>query len=92
MLYDVPVTNDPYTAAVVNTSTIGAECGLLSNTSVGYWNDPQQSYFVNVSGLGEVALNVLGMSVLPCFILALSMNIRPKSGVFYFLGSCFGWC
>ena len=67
MLYDVPVTNDPYTGAVVNTSTIGAECGLLSNTSVGYWDGLHVAYFVNVSGLGEVALPVAGIYVLPCF-------------------------
>ena len=68
MLYDVPVTNVPYTGAVVNTSTISAECGLLSNTSVGYWIDQQSFYLVNVSGLGEVALEVAGIYVFSLFL------------------------
>ena len=59
ILYDVPTTDYAYTGAVVNTTTINASCGLLSNTSVGYWSS--QAYFVNISGLGEVELRVLGM-------------------------------
>ncbi|KAF8557205.1 hypothetical protein OG21DRAFT_379494 [Imleria badia] len=58
MLYDVPDTDYAFTGAVVNTTTISAECGLLSNTSVGYWYSG--TYFVNISGLGEVGLPVLG--------------------------------
>ena len=56
MLYDVPITDHPYTGAVVNMSTISAECGLLSNTSVGNWNNTIGIYSVNVSGLGELAM------------------------------------
>jgi hypothetical protein len=63
MLYDVP-TSDAYTGAFVNTTAISAECGLLSNTSVGGWNNSLDAYFVDVGGLGEVALSVLGMDLL----------------------------
>ena len=55
MLYDVPTSDDAYTGAVVNTTTINADCGLLSNASVGYWNN-SLGYIVNITGLGEVAL------------------------------------
>ena len=62
ILYDVPTTDYAYNGAVVNTTTINANCGLLSNTSVGYWSP--QSYFVDISGLGEVGLFVLGMDTI----------------------------
>ncbi|KAF8436211.1 hypothetical protein L210DRAFT_719085 [Boletus edulis BED1] len=39
MLYDVPRSNLAYTGAVVNTTTISADCGLLSNSSAGMWNE-----------------------------------------------------
>ena len=79
MLYDVPITNDAYTGAVVNTTTVSAECGLLSNTSVGYFNqseDLQQVYFVNVSGIGEVALPLKGI----CFSMFLSLYLACTLG------------
>lgn len=64
-LYDVPSSDYTYTGAVVNATTISAECGLLSNLSVGtlypYTNISEQFYEVNVSGLGEVALPLSGM-------------------------------
>ena len=60
VLYDVPSSEYAYTGAVVNTTTITAECGLLSNLSVGTWNSTQQVYNVEINGLGEVDLLVAG--------------------------------
>ncbi|KAF8557199.1 hypothetical protein OG21DRAFT_379205 [Imleria badia] len=66
MLYDVPTTDHAYTGAVVNTTTITADCGLLSNTSVGYWS--LETYFVNITGLGEVGLGEIGGPNMVSFI------------------------
>ncbi|KAF8554068.1 hypothetical protein OG21DRAFT_1138308 [Imleria badia] len=60
-LYDVPSPDYTYTGAVVNATTISAECGLLSNHSVGTWDPVSGFYDVNISGLGEVALPVSGL-------------------------------
>ena len=60
-LYDVPSPDYTYTGAVVNATTISAECGLLSNLSVGTWNATEKMYFVDVNGLGEVAISMQGM-------------------------------
>ena len=68
MLYDVPITNDAYMGAVVNATTISAECGLLSNTSVGYWDYTLETYNVNVSGLGAVAMRIQGIYDFSCFL------------------------
>ena len=59
-LFDVPSSDHAYTGAVVNATTISAECGLLSNLSVATWNSSMQTYSVNVNGLGEVGLSVEG--------------------------------
>ena len=60
-LYDVPSSDFTYTGAVVNATTISAECGLLSNLSVGgAWDSGFQIYNVNVTGLGGVGLDVSG--------------------------------
>ena len=60
-LYDVPSPDYTYTGAVVNATTISAQCGLLSNLSVGTWNSTEELYYVDVNGLGNVSLPVLGM-------------------------------
>ncbi|KAG8215502.1 hypothetical protein J3R82DRAFT_9147 [Butyriboletus roseoflavus] len=59
-LFDVPLTDDAYTGAVVDATAISAECGLLSNLSVGTWNstDGLDYVNVNVNGLGEVDFQV----------------------------------
>ncbi|KAF8123918.1 hypothetical protein EV363DRAFT_1546024, partial [Boletus edulis] len=67
VLYDVPISNDPYIEAVVNTTSISADCGLLSNSLVGKWDSNQSAYLVNVSGLGEVTLNVPGPNLVSLF-------------------------
>ncbi|KAF8123880.1 hypothetical protein EV363DRAFT_1271852 [Boletus edulis] len=67
VLYDVPISNDPYVEAAVNTTSISADCGLLSNSLVGKWNSTQLIYFVNVTGVGEVALNVPGPNMVTFF-------------------------
>ena len=77
MLYDVPTSDDAYTGAVVNTTTINADCGLLSNASVGYWNN-SLGYIVNISGLGEVALQVAGMDTISYVFLHLSLILEPN--------------
>ena len=78
MLYDVPTSDYAYTGAVVNTTTISAECGLLPNASVGNWNNSLDAYFVNVSGLGEVALSVAGMDIAPYLSSHLSFILGPN--------------
>ena len=60
VLYDVPSSDYAYTGAVVNATTITAECGLLSNLSVGLWNSTMNAYNVEVNGLGDVGLSVAG--------------------------------
>ncbi|KAF8436199.1 hypothetical protein L210DRAFT_3762315 [Boletus edulis BED1] len=67
VLYDVPISNDPYIEAVVNTTSISADCGLLSNSLVGNWNSAQGTFFVNVTGLGEVPLNLPGPNMVSFF-------------------------
>ncbi|KAF8123911.1 hypothetical protein EV363DRAFT_1546009, partial [Boletus edulis] len=67
VLYDVPITNNPYIEAVVNTTSISADCGLLSNSLVGKWNSTQEVYSINVSGLGEVPLIVPGPNKVSLF-------------------------
>ncbi|KAF8132778.1 hypothetical protein EV363DRAFT_1163290 [Boletus edulis] len=67
VLYDVPISNDPYIEAAVNTTSISADCGLLSNSLVGKWNSTQLTYFVNVTGVGDVALNVPGPNIVSFF-------------------------
>ncbi|KAG8217910.1 hypothetical protein J3R82DRAFT_6076 [Butyriboletus roseoflavus] len=57
-LFDVPSPDYAYTGAVVDATTISAECGLLSNLSVGTWNSTEGIYYVDVNGLGEVGLPV----------------------------------
>ena len=64
----MPITNDAYMGAVVNATTISAECGLLSNTSVGYWDYTLETYNVNVSGLGAVAMRIQGIYDFSCFL------------------------
>ena len=89
MLYDVPTSGDAYSGAVVNTTTISAECGLLSNASVGNWNNSLDAYFVDVSGLGGVALSVLGMDAAPYSSLhfKLSFILEPNLVNFIYLDS-----
>ena len=82
MLYDVPTTDHPYTGAVVNMSTISAECGLLSNTSVGYWNDGLEIYCVNISGLGQVALPLSGMNAASDFFICLPFILGPNMATY----------
>jgi hypothetical protein len=60
-LYDVPSPGYAYTEAVVDATTISAECGLLSNFSAGTWNSTLEIYTVDVNGLGEVGLPMQGM-------------------------------
>ncbi|KAF8431895.1 hypothetical protein L210DRAFT_3633500 [Boletus edulis BED1] len=67
VLYDVPISNDPYIEAAVNTTSINADCGLLSNSLVGNWDSTQGIYSVNVTGLGEVPLNVPGPNMVIFF-------------------------
>ncbi|KAF8431891.1 hypothetical protein L210DRAFT_3650725 [Boletus edulis BED1] len=74
VLYDVPISNDPYVEAAVNTTSISADCGLLSNSLVGKWNSTQLIYFVNVTGVGEVALNVPGPNMVTFFDSELLVN------------------
>ena len=62
-LYDVPSSGYIYTGAVVNATSITAECGLLPNNSAGMWNSTLGTYFVNISGIGEVALPAAGMQI-----------------------------
>ena len=67
MLYDVPITDYPYAGGIVNMSTISAECGLLSNTSVSNWNNDTGIYSVNISELGELPMFLTGMDATPDF-------------------------
>ena len=63
-LFDVPLSDYAYTGAVVNATTISAECGLLSNHSAGTWRQTEDFYhvyYVDVVGLGEVGLPMEGM-------------------------------
>ena len=60
-LFDVPSSDYAYTGAVVNATTISAECGLLSNLSAGTWNLTQEVYSVDINGLGEVGFPMQGM-------------------------------
>ena len=64
-LYDMPSSVYTSTGVIVNATTISAKCGLLSNLSVGTWNCTlpcdTPGYCVDVDGLGEVDLTVLGM-------------------------------
>ena len=66
-LYDVPSSGYTSTGAIVNATTISAECGLLSNLSVGTWDcsvpHGAKGYCVDVNGLGGVGLTVLGMYI-----------------------------
>ncbi|KAG6370617.1 hypothetical protein JVT61DRAFT_11241 [Boletus reticuloceps] len=78
VLYDVPISNDPYIEAVVNTSSISADCGLLSNSFVGNWDSAQLVYFVDVSGLGEVALDVPGMGAALYLFLSSPFMLGPN--------------
>ena len=78
MLYDVPITDYPYAGGIVNMSTISAECGLLSNTSVGNWNNDAIAYSVNVSGLGELAMFLTGIDATPDFPSCLSSISGPN--------------
>ncbi|KAG8215448.1 hypothetical protein J3R82DRAFT_9062 [Butyriboletus roseoflavus] len=57
-LFDVPLSDYAYTGAVVDATTISAECGLLSNLSVSALNSTDGRYYVNISGLGEVGFPV----------------------------------
>ena len=59
-LFDVPLSDDPYTGAFVNATTISAECGLLSNLSIGTWNSTEENYSVDVNGLGDVNFHLQG--------------------------------
>ena len=67
ILYDVPSSGYTSTGAIVNATTVSAECGLLSNLSVGTWNCSipygAGGYCVDVNGLGEVGLAALGMYI-----------------------------
>ncbi|KAF8132789.1 hypothetical protein EV363DRAFT_1472783, partial [Boletus edulis] len=67
VLYDVPISNDPYIEAAVNTTSVSADCGLLSNSLVGNWDSTQGIYAVNVTGLGEVPLDVPGPNMVSFF-------------------------
>lgn len=62
-LYDVPSSGYTYTGATVKVTNLTAECGLLSNLSVGILNTTSgvDIYYVNVTGLGEVGLPASGM-------------------------------
>ena len=60
-LYDVPSPDYPYTGAVVHATTIGAECGLISNLSVATRNSTGEFYYVDVNGLGEIGFSKEGM-------------------------------
>ena len=64
-LYDVPSSGYTYTGAVVHATTLTADCGLLSNLSVGIMNTTSGSYTfdVDISGLGEVMLSLSRMDV-----------------------------
>ncbi|KAG8215508.1 hypothetical protein J3R82DRAFT_9153 [Butyriboletus roseoflavus] len=70
-LFDVPLTDDAYTGAAVDATTISAECGLLSNLSVGTWNSTEGIFYVDVNGLGEVGLPVEGIDLSINYILSL---------------------
>ena len=61
ILFDVLSSDYAYTGAVVNATTISAECGLLSNLSVGTWNSTKNLYYVDVDGLGEIGFPVESM-------------------------------
>ena len=73
-LYDVPSSGYTYTGAVVQATTLTADCGLLSNLSVGTLNTTSSKdiFYVNVSGLGEVMLPVSGMDVSDEFVMLLN--------------------
>ncbi|KAF8554055.1 hypothetical protein OG21DRAFT_1136235 [Imleria badia] len=60
--YDLPSPNYICTRAAVNATNITSKCGLLPNTSVGVWNSSWNTYSVNISGLGEVALLTLALA------------------------------
>ena len=76
-LFDVPSPDYAYTGAVVDATTISAECGLLSNLSVGRlgFNSVEQIYFVDINGLGEVNFPVSGMRFISPL---LSLNIKTE--------------
>ena len=72
-LFDVPLSDYTYTGAAVNATTISAECGLLSNLSVGTWNSTEGIYNVDVNGLGEVGFPMQGIEVFITLILLLNI-------------------
>ncbi|KAF8121104.1 hypothetical protein EV363DRAFT_1187281 [Boletus edulis] len=73
-LYDVPSSDFIYTGALVNATNITAECGLLPNVPGGTWNSSEDTYHVDISGLGKLDLGALGMHV--------SNNIHPAFQIY----------
>lgn len=84
-LYDVPSSGYAYAGAVVNATTLTAQCGLLSNLSVGTLNTTLDiNLSVNVSGLGEATLPVSGMNISKKFvILPQYVQIEEVNSVFF---------
>ena len=74
VLYDVPSPDYAYTGAVVNTTMITAECGLLSNLSVGTCNSSLSVYYVDINGLGNVSLFISGRCILFISVFMLKME------------------
>ena len=70
-LFDVPSPDYAYTGAVVDATTIGAECGLLSNLSVATWDPTYGLYSVDVDGLGQVHFPAQGVYVSISLVLSL---------------------
>ena len=60
-LYDIPSPGYTYTGALVDATTISAECGLLSNRSAATQNSTEGVYYVDINGLGMIGLSVDGM-------------------------------
>ncbi|KAF8439689.1 hypothetical protein L210DRAFT_3760707 [Boletus edulis BED1] len=61
-LYDVPSSDFIYTGAFVNATNITAECGLLPNVPGGTWNSSEDTYHVDISGLGKLDLGALELT------------------------------
>ncbi|KAF9219704.1 hypothetical protein BS17DRAFT_769774 [Gyrodon lividus] len=55
-LYDIPSVDYPFTEAIVNGTTVTAECGLLSNISAATSVNSAGFLNVTVSGLGQISL------------------------------------
>ncbi|KAF9218274.1 hypothetical protein BS17DRAFT_836668 [Gyrodon lividus] len=56
-LYDIPLVDHHYTMAMVNGTTVGADCSLLSNLSAVTFVKSDDSLNVTVSGFGQMLLS-----------------------------------